>query len=149
MTPPPSTLTESRTWIPLTSFGEDSSPVEDEARYPNVDKLWPRWHAQANCLGLVDDVLFFGAPKDGKYRPSSIRNAQEICDTCPVFTECLRPALVQRESWGIWASTTMRERQAIFDGLDNGHFTLEEIIKDREEAKDERRGQRDRGRRSA
>lgn len=142
MTPPPSALMESKTWIPLTSFGEDSSPVRDENRYPDVSKLWPRWHAQAACLGNVDDVLFFGAPRNGKYQPSAIRTAQEICDTCPVFRECLTHALEQRESWGIWASTTMRERQAIFDGLDNGHFSLEEIIRDREEARDERRAKR-------
>lgn len=143
MTLQPYASTESETWISLNDFGEDTSqPLSDPNKYPNMDKLWPRWHAMASCLGNVDDVLFFGAPQDGVYRPSSIKKAQQLCDYCPVFTECLRYALANRESWGIWASTSMRERQAIFDGMDNGHFSLEEIVADREEARDERNRQR-------
>lgn len=107
-----------------------------------MSKLWPSWHREASCLGSPDDVLFFGAAKDGIYRPASIKTAQQICDGCPVFTECLRFALEEREAWGIWASTTMRERKVILDMLDNGLVTLEEIVTDREEARDERERRR-------
>lgn len=129
----------SRTWKSLNTFGEDLSPLTDDKKYPDMSKMWPDWHTRAKCLGNIDDTLFFGAPRDGVYQPSAIKDAQDICDTCPVFTECLRTALTRREPWGIWASTTVRERTAIYDGIDNGHFSLEEIVKDREEARDERR----------
>lgn len=138
MTPQQSAPTESRTWISLNDFGEESSLLKRERRYPDMSKLWPTWHAAAACLGNIDDVIFFGAPKNGVYQPAAIKEAQSICDSCPVFTECLRHALEQRETWGIWASTTIKERKVIQDGIDNGHFTVEEIIKDREEARDER-----------
>ena len=138
MTPQPSTNTGSKTWISLNDFGEDSSPPKEVDRYPDMRKLWPEWHAMAECLGVVDDVIFFNAPRSGKYPSSTIKEAQAICDFCPVFTQCLRHALTEREAWGIWASTTIKERKTILDGIDNGHFTMEEIIRDLEEARHER-----------
>jgi WhiB family transcriptional regulator, redox-sensing transcriptional regulator len=104
-----------------------------------MSKLWPEWHKQAKCLDYQDDTLFFGEPKDGVYQPSGIKKAKAICNDCPVFSECLRQALENREAWGIWASTTIKERSLIFDGLDGGLFTLDEIIADRLEARDEQR----------
>lgn len=102
-------------------------------------KMWPAWHRDAKCLGTIDDTIFFGELKPESNGPTGIKAAKAFCNNCPVFTECLRHALTNREAWGIWASTTIKERQLIFDGLDSGLFTLEEIIADREEARDEQR----------
>jgi WhiB family redox-sensing transcriptional regulator len=112
-------------------------PIRDERYVLDLRKLWPSWHANAACRGEPNDSIFFGEPRDGVYQPSGIKEAKAKCNSCPVFAECLRYALENREPWGIWASTTMRERALIFDGLDAGLFTLEEIIQDRLEARDE------------
>lgn len=128
----PSASTARGSWLSLEDLVREDEPVDPDPKvYPNMDKLWPSWHRQAKCLGKPDDSLFFGAPKDGAYRSSAIREAKEFCADCPVFKECLRHALTQREPYGIWAATTMRERSVIYDGIDSGVFTLEEIIEDR------------------
>lgn len=124
----------------LDAFDQEIMPDDiDPKKYPNMDRLWPEWHKSATCLGVVDDVLFFGATQNGVYKSSAIKEAKKFCAQCPVFAECLRYALTNRESWGIWASTTVRERERIYDGLDTGLFTLEEIIEDRLEERDEHR----------
>lgn len=103
-------------------------------------KLWPTWHIWARCRGEINDAIFFGAPKDGTFQTSAIRAAKKYCNDCPVFEDCLRYALEGREKWGIWAGTTMKERESIFVGLDNGLFSMEEIVQDRLEVRaDERR----------
>ncbi len=136
----PSVPTDNRIWISLDNFQQDEkvSPL-DPPKYPDMSKLWPDWHRLASCVGQPNDSIFFGEPQNGVYQPSGIKAAKAMCNSCAVFEECLRYALENRETWGIWASTTNRERVLIFDGMDAGHFSLEEIIRDRLEARDEQR----------
>lgn len=130
-----------KTWHSLNEFGsEDLTDPAEKNIFPDMSKLWPEWHKRAACLNKADDTLFFGEPKNGVYQPSGIKEAKAFCSRCPVFEECLRFALQNREAWGVWASTTNKERRLIFDGLDSGLFDLEEIVRDRLEDRDEQRG---------
>lgn len=92
--------------------------------------MWPEWHAKAACLGEVD-TTFFGSSEPSERPPytiSDIRNARQLCQNCPVFELCLRHAISNFEEYGVWASTTTKERQRYFKSIKTGEKTAEEII---------------------
>lgn len=95
-----------------------------------IDKLIPEWHSKAACKGMPDE-LFFGE-SDSQRRPAltltQLRNAQKICDACPVFRDCLSHALVEREAYGIWAGTSRRSRLKLFEIIDKEIVILEDIV---------------------
>jgi WhiB family redox-sensing transcriptional regulator len=39
--------------------------------------------------------------------------AKQVCQSCPVRTECLAEALDNQIEWGVWGGTTERERRAL------------------------------------
>ncbi len=43
-----------------------------------------------------DPELFFAES------PADVELAKELCQSCPLMTECLRGALDRREPWGVW-----------------------------------------------
>jgi WhiB family transcriptional regulator, redox-sensing transcriptional regulator len=65
-----------------------------------------QWKLKSACRG-VDPDLFF--PDRG----GSVREAKEVCRGCPVREECLRYALENGESFGIWGGTSERERRSL------------------------------------
>ena len=62
------------------------------------------WTLFAKCRGM-GDALF---PEDGDQR-----RAAQVCNDCPVRTDCLAEALDHRIEYGIWGGTTERERRAL------------------------------------
>lgn len=93
--------------------------------------LWPEWHARARCLGQ-DDTLFFGATSPDErpaYTKSAITKAKAQCYQCPVFEQCLRTAFGNREVYGVFAATTMKERSRIFSSITKGEISEEVAIK--------------------
>lgn len=64
--------------------------------------------------------------------PKSVRRATEICNTCPVFTECLTWALEHDEKYGVWAGTSGRVRRRIQQMMEQGFVTVEQVVKDYE-----------------
>lgn len=65
------------------------------------------WVAEARCIETDAEVFF---PEPG-YHAALI--AKKICDQCEVVDQCLESALRRSERYGIWGSTTPRERQLI------------------------------------
>jgi len=62
-----------------------------------------------NCVGVGIDVFFPNNIEDVKFfKPM----AQKICDSCPVFNNCLQYALEVKVE-GIWGGTDEEERKAI------------------------------------
>lgn len=62
------------------------------------------WETHAACRQPgTDPALFF---PDGRETPIDrarrIRNAQTLCNTCPVQRRCLDEAETRNEPWGIW-----------------------------------------------
>lgn len=53
-----------------------------------------------------DPELFFSGDR------SHIRQAKEMCASCPVIKQCLRAALENNET-GVWGGTTTNERRKI------------------------------------
>jgi WhiB family transcriptional regulator, redox-sensing transcriptional regulator len=92
--------------------------------------MMPQWHLQAQCRTVQKSVFFGSSSPEERpaYTLSSIRQAREICAACPVFNECLSHAIKQREDYGLWAGTTMRQRRELFRLIDNRELTEEDVI---------------------
>ena len=119
-------------WIPAhVAISEDITSDPEEPRiYRGLNSLWPEWHAKARCLGDTG-TTFFGSPEPNErppYTTSDIKKAKRKCDSCPVFEICLRQAFSNREEYGVWASTTTKERQKYFRMIRKGQASPEQII---------------------
>lgn len=139
MTPPVSPST-GKQWVCIEAVlerYEDGSFVPttfDEVVERSIEDYRPDWHLLAACKGIErGDEIFFGNI-DTAVRPtlsiSQVLKAKRICDTCPVYEDCLTHSLTQREEFGIWAGTSGRTRERIFKMLDDGLATIEQVVKD-------------------
>ena len=63
------------------------------------------WAASAVCFSTKPDELFVKGAEQNKVK--------QLCQACPVRTECLVEALDNRIEWGVWGGTTERERRAL------------------------------------
>ena len=108
----------------------DPPIYEEPRRYRPLPSLWPEWHRKANCYGEGESVFFGASDPDERpaYTMASIRQAKAKCAGCPVFEECLRQAVSNREAYGVWASTTMKERAKMFKRLASHETTEEEEV---------------------
>jgi WhiB family redox-sensing transcriptional regulator len=107
-----------------------TAEVEETPRYRSVTSLMPEWHMLAACC-RTDKSVFFGSSSPEErpaYTLSSIRKARAICASCPVFNECLAHAIKQREDYGLWAGTTMRQRKELFRKIDSREITEQDVI---------------------
>lgn len=64
------------------------------------------WMARGRCSELPPSTFF---PSDG----AGVEVARKICAECPVATECLEHALVNRIDHGVWGGCSERERRRI------------------------------------
>jgi WhiB family redox-sensing transcriptional regulator len=70
------------------------------------------WQDRAACRG-EEVVLFFGP--DGERQPERDvreRRAKQLCESCPVRTECLGYAVTRPEKYGTWGGLNEDERSA-------------------------------------
>jgi WhiB family redox-sensing transcriptional regulator len=67
-------------------------------------ELTPEWMRLGACLNCSNSSVFFDED-----RPSQVREARKICNSCPVIATCLQHALDNREI-GIWGATTTNQR---------------------------------------
>lgn len=54
----------------------------------------------------------FEAAAQQRNQASSVRACKRTCRQCPYMMACRDYAVTQREPWGIWGATTVRERAA-------------------------------------
>lgn len=66
------------------------------------------WREQAACQHVIPD-LFYPQPTDTVI----VRQAKQVCSTCPVKLECLETALRDGEQFGIWGGLTAEERRQL------------------------------------
>ncbi len=64
------------------------------------------WMSQAACADEPPERFF---PSDGV----GVDQARRICFECPVRTECLEYALIERIDHGVWGGASERERRRI------------------------------------
>ncbi|EID81762.1 MULTISPECIES: WhiB family transcriptional regulator [Rhodococcus] len=68
------------------------------------------WQHRASCRG-TDTNMFFSL--DGERRSGRARReraAKQICQDCPVLTDCRAHALTTTEPYGIWGGMSEAER---------------------------------------
>jgi WhiB family redox-sensing transcriptional regulator len=63
------------------------------------------WAPSAACRQSTPDELFVRGAEQNK--------AKQVCQGCPVRTECLAEALDNQIEWGVWGGMTERERRAL------------------------------------
>lgn len=78
----------------------------------------PHWRDKAVCYGHPGaDRIFFPHIGTGsasaRNRPHLEADAKQICDSCPVKTECLNEALRRDEQHGIFGGLNEIERQQL------------------------------------
>lgn len=76
------------------------------------------WHQRAACKDLSPDIFF-----PNNYNDSSIKEAKQICSSCPVKVECFQDA-VSNNVYGIWAGTTEHQRRNIVNNYYNGEYKV-------------------------
>jgi WhiB family transcriptional regulator, redox-sensing transcriptional regulator len=64
------------------------------------------WAHFAACAGTDPDLFFTD-------RGESVREAKEVCRSCPVVTDCREYALQAGEKFGVWGGLSERERRRI------------------------------------
>jgi WhiB family redox-sensing transcriptional regulator len=65
-----------------------------------------QWPDDGACKGHTPDLWF---PPRG----AASTKAKQICNSCPVKTECLTHAMQHGERFGIWGGTTEEERKRL------------------------------------
>lgn len=63
------------------------------------------WADRAACAGIDLDYMF----TEG----TAAHQAAKVCTGCPVKTECLEYALVNRMDYGVWGGLTARQRRKL------------------------------------
>lgn len=76
---------------------------------PTFDYIDTTWMDHANCKGTNTNVFF---PERG----DQVEAAKQICEPCPVKTQCLAYALAIPGTSGIWGGTSGRERRQMKAG---------------------------------
>lgn len=107
----------------------DHAVDEDRLIYRSINSMYPKWFDRAECRTTEKSVFFGSSSPEERpaYTLSSIRRARAMCASCPVFNECLSQAIHNREVFGLWAGTTMRQRKSFFKQIDAGVITAEEV----------------------
>jgi WhiB family redox-sensing transcriptional regulator len=82
----------------------------------NVSWRWQEsgpttWYRRAACQGY-DPELFFAESKTGSDL-ARLEAAKRICRECPVRNACLRWAIDNGASAGVWGGTDARERRVL------------------------------------
>jgi WhiB family redox-sensing transcriptional regulator len=81
---------------------------------PVVDE-WD-WQLRGACRGQESAVFFHPDNERGPARRVRQAHAKQVCQSCPVITQCRQHALQAREPFGVWGGLDEDERRAIFSG---------------------------------
>lgn len=72
----------------------------------NVNPDDHSWRTNAACRGLPADL--FMPPRGDN---ATVKDAKQVCDTCPVTWNCLRYGLI--EKYGVWGGQAEKNRRTI------------------------------------
>ncbi|MFC9362258.1 WhiB family transcriptional regulator [Rhodococcus sp. NPDC057014] len=68
------------------------------------------WQDRASCRGTDPDVFFSSDGERRRVRAQREHTAKQICQECPVLTDCRTHALTAAETHGIWGGLSENER---------------------------------------
>jgi WhiB family redox-sensing transcriptional regulator len=86
--------------------GVASGGRQGDAQGEGRTAVWDdNWAKKARCQQNQPDELFVQGAAQNR--------AKQVCQGCPVRTECLAEALDNRTEFGVWGGMTERERRAL------------------------------------
>ena len=69
------------------------------------------WRKLALCKGHSADTFFFGEEMSRDAYQAKVKVAQEICNICPVSTECLKLGMESANiHFGVWGGMSSKDR---------------------------------------
>ncbi|MFD7006229.1 MULTISPECIES: WhiB family transcriptional regulator [Rhodococcus] len=69
------------------------------------------WRDSAACRGIEPSMFFSPDNERGIARSHRESRARQICQDCPVLTQCREHALTTGEPYGIWGGMTENDRK--------------------------------------
>lgn len=75
--------------------------------------------SQASCLDADPEIFFVDDRDEPEYDKRKTNVALQLCNSCPVKTECLQFA-VSEKAVGVWGGTTTKERNVIVSRVVRG-----------------------------
>lgn len=85
-------------------------PYDIDYGLPTAPDVPTGWMDNAACKGHTN--LYFPTPGTGHSNHTFHKQARQICDTCPVTTECRNYAIAIDARHGMWAGQTANELKA-------------------------------------
>ena len=68
-----------------------------------------RWQEDASCRSVDPELFFHGDMERGLDKQEKLKQAKQICSTCPVIQECRDFAINTRQDFGIWGGLDENE----------------------------------------
>ncbi|MFB6626464.1 WhiB family transcriptional regulator [Streptomyces sp. NPDC056374] len=68
--------------------------------------MLPSWFDDGLCAQTDPDLFF---PEKG----GSTKGAKDVCQECPIRTECADYAIDRDERWGVWGGLSEKERRRL------------------------------------
>lgn len=121
-----------KTFDEFQALQDRSLPLLDSDRFVSyrLEDLYPEWQKRAHCKGTGLENYFGDEEAQPTMSIKQVRQASKLCDVCPVFRDCLEQAINGREEYGVWAGTSGRVRRKIFQMINAGDVTSEEVVED-------------------
>jgi hypothetical protein len=66
----------------------------------------PEWQSSANCKGQTEILYAIHTPSARRGKRKILIKIANMCEKCPVSTECLLYACETNQEFGVWASFT-------------------------------------------
>jgi WhiB family transcriptional regulator, redox-sensing transcriptional regulator len=82
--------------------------IDHQSARPVTDN-WD-WQLFAACRGLDVDIFYHPYGERRRDKEARISQAKQICQACPVISECAAWALTTREPYGVWGGMSEDER---------------------------------------
>lgn len=83
------------------------------SRLPGANTDTWDWQLHGACRGMNSEYFFHSDAERGRARDSREAKAKQICQDCPVMTQCREHALSVQEAYGIWGGLGENERREI------------------------------------
>jgi len=89
--------------------------MENQSVFEDISNFFPDWWDEAACQAS-DISIFFGSGA----KPSNVTKARNMCKTCPALKDCFTHAMSHPEDYGVWAGTSVLDRNSIRDRIAGG-----------------------------
>lgn len=76
------------------------------------------WRLRGHCRAADPSIFFTPEDERGRARAQREKLAKEICEQCPVISQCRAYALAVREPYGVRGGLSASDRESVLGGND-------------------------------